>query len=122
MPNRRSLVRLFAWLALLAPVAAHADIRFYTINDRGQQSLLPLVWKPDSPGCHALPISWKVHKVAVVRFEYCEVFSSRDCADGTQVKAYWKKKPNRSATFLTPGTEWYFDPKGEVEVGSWRCK
>lgn len=107
---------------MLVPLTAHADIRFYTINDLGQQSLLPIVWKPNEPGCHALPLSWNVHRVAVVRFEYCEAFSSRDCAEGSEVTAYWKKKANRSATFLTPGTEWYFDPKGEVKVGSWRCK
>jgi hypothetical protein len=116
------LVVLGMTLAISAAAQHRSLIRFYTVNDRGQESLIKLVLNTDEPGCHAFPISRKVHRVAVIGFEYCAVFATRDCEAGSEVSAMWKKKPDETNTRFHPGSQWYLDPEGEVEISAWRCE
>jgi len=121
----RITIMLLAVLSATLAAAAFAQhrnlIRFYTVNDRGQESLIHLVLNTDESGCHAFPFSRKVHRVAVIGFSYCEVFSTRACDAGTEVSAQWKKRPQETATRFHPGSQWYLDPEGEVEISAWRC-
>jgi hypothetical protein len=107
-------------VALLVEIA-HAEVRFYRIRDDGFLENLHLVRGKNKPGCHNLSGFRKAHRIAVIDFSYCSVYSSDDCAPGTEIPAYWKKKPDRKETRLTEGSLWYLDPETNVKLGSWQC-
>jgi len=112
-------------LAILAAVmlveVAHAEIRFYRIRDDGFLENLHLVRGTNKPGCHNLSDFRKAHRIAVIDYKYCSVYSSDDCASGTEIPAYWKKQPDRKEVQLTEGSLWYLDPETNVKLGSWQC-
>lgn len=115
-------------VALMLAVPAQADVRFYRINKKGQETESEFVFNADERGCHNFPLSRKVHRVAQVRFEYCEVFTESDCRDDSIVTARWagkrKKSPDKKqpTTRLSPGAMWVLSEEGNVKVKSWRCQ
>lgn len=102
-------------------------IRFYRVNDHGQQTILTVVRNTDKAGCHNLFKKSRLHRVAVTGFQYCEVYSSKNCEAGSELNAQWMAKKVKAedkkhpTARLTKGTRWVFDPGGNVRAHSWRC-
>ncbi len=113
---------------LLLTTAALADVRFYRINKKGQETETEFVFNTDETGCHNLPLARNVHRVAQVRFEFCEVFTKADCDQSSIVEANWGGKRKRSkdkqhpTTKLSPGAMWLLSETGNVKIKSWRCQ
>ena len=102
-------------------------IRFYRVNSIGQQTILTVVRNTDKVGCYNLFKKSSLHRVAVSGFQYCEVYSSRNCEADSILKAQWTAKKVKSedkknpTTTLTKGTRWVFAKGGNIKAHSWRC-
>jgi len=123
---RYSAYCLAVFLLLPFAMISSADIYFYKVNSKGQQSTLSFVRNADEPGCHNLFTTSDLHRVAQSGFEYCEVFEEKDC-QGEPLAAQWMAKRIKSeekkvpTTKLTKGTRWVFNPEGNIDARSWRC-
>lgn len=115
-----------------APNSTSADvrkgkIRFYRVNDRGQQTILSVVKDTDKTGCHNFFKKSRLHRIAVTGFQYCEVYSNKNCDAGSKLSAQWLAKKVKSedkkqpTTRFTKGTRWVFDRAGNVKARSWQC-
>jgi hypothetical protein len=117
-----------ATLATFFASFAQADIRFYKINKKGQQSELMFVRGDDDPGCHNFSQQRNIFRVAQVGFKRCALFREKDCATDSVIEVRWSgkaKTPNkkRPTTKITPGSMWMVravDP--DAEVRSWQCE
>lgn len=107
--------------------AGKGKIRFYRVNDIGQQTALTVVKDTDKTGCHNFFKKSRLHRVAVTGFEYCEVYAKKDCDASSKLSAQWlarkvksedKKQPT---TRFTKGSRWVFDKGGNIKAHSWRC-
>ncbi len=107
-------------LALAGGSAWAADIRLYTVNSKGQQSLVKLVTGTDRPGCHDLLLKRRIHRVSQVGFEYCRLFSDKDCREETVIAVRWKNKKDPTDR-LTPGARWFLPGDRGTKVASWEC-
>ena len=102
-------------------------IRFYRVNDLGQQTILSVVRNTDKTGCHNLFKKSRLHRVAITGFQYCEVYSSKNCEADSILAAQWMAKKVKSedkkhpTTKLTKGTRWVFSKGGNIRAHSWRC-
>ncbi len=106
---------------LASGIAWSADIRLYTVNSKGQQGLVRFVTGTDKPGCHDLPIKRRIHRASQVGFDYCRLFSERDCNEEAVVSVRWKnKKPPTDR--LTPGARWFLPGDRGTKVASWECR
>ena len=90
-----------------------AEIRFYSIDSNNQQRELLLVPGASRPGCHNLPLTRSVYRVAQVGFESCQVFAEKECASGSEYKMRWaaaSEDPDKleRTTNITPGAKWLF--------------
>ena len=107
--------------------AGKGKIRFYRVNDLGQQTALTVVKGADKTGCHNFFKKSRLHRVAVTGFQYCEVFADKNCAAGSKLSAQWQAKKIKSedkkqpTTTFTKGTRWVFDKGGNIRAHSWRC-
>lgn len=104
-----------------------AEIRFYSISSNNQQRELLLVPGASQPGCHNLPLTRSVYRVAQVGFESCQVFAEKDCASGTEYKLRWaaaSEDPDKlePTTNITPGAKWLFSNLRKAKVKSWSCQ
>lgn len=120
----RQFVTVFFGLVLLAAGAAAqaTGFRAYRANDQMQLDRIPTL-NEDEPGCHNLLLGFSVYRVAQVGFEYCAIYSEKDCKAGTEVPVTWKKEKAPVKQF-TQGDRWFLvseDPRGR-SVGSWYCK
>ena len=114
--------------AAMSSSVALADIRFYKINKKGQQSELMFVRGDDDPGCHNFSQQRNIYRVAQVGFKQCSLFREKDCATDSTIEVRWSgkaKTPNkkRPTTKITPGSMWMVravDPAAEVR--SWYCE
>ena len=109
----------------LAP--QEAEIRFYSIDSNNQQRELLLVPGASQPGCHNLPLTRSVYRVAQVGFESCQVFAEKDCAPGTDYSLRWaaaSEDPDKlePTTNITPGAKWLFSSLTKTKVKSWSCQ
>lgn len=109
-------------IALSSPISAGSDptVRFYKINKKGQQRHLEFTRNTDEQGCHNFLKRTKVHRVAQVRFDYCKVFTERDCAEGSEIAARWEGK-EEPTTKLTQGSLWLLADTDNVKIRSWEC-
>lgn len=107
--------------------AGKGKIRFYRVNDIGQQTALTVVKDTDITGCHNFFKKSRLHRVAVTGFKYCEVYAKKDCDASSKLSAQWlarkvksedKKQPT---TRFTKGSRWVFDKGGNIKAHSWRC-
>jgi predicted small lipoprotein YifL len=103
-----------------------AEIRFYSVNDQQQQRELALVPGSRQEGCHNLPLTRTVYRVAQVGFTFCEIYAEKDCRPGSEHNLLWSattKDPDKSepTTQITPGAKWLFAPAGDTKIGSWSC-
>ena len=102
-------------------------IRFYRVNDIGQQTSLTVVKSTDEIGCHNFFKKSRLHRIAVTGFEYCEVYAEKNCEAGSKLSAQWMAKKVKSAdkmqptTTFTKGSRWVFDAQGNIRAHSWRC-
>ncbi len=102
-------------------------IRFYRVNDLGQQTILSVVKDTDKTGCHNLFKKSRLHRIAVTGFQYCEVFAEKNCKTGSKLSAQWLAKKVKSedkkqpTTTFTKGSRWVFDRGGNIRAHSWRC-
>ncbi len=104
-----------------------SGIRFYSINEKNQERELLLVVGASKPGCHNLSLKQSVYRVAQVGFEFCEVFSEKNCSPGTQHQLRWASPEKNSESILpntkiTPGAKWLFNDLNEAQVSSWLCQ
>ncbi len=105
---------------LLSDAAWSAEIRFYTVNSRQQQSLVSLIAGTSKPGCHNFLTKRRVYRISQVGFEYCRIFAEKNCDAEAVVTARWKnKKPPTDK--LTPGARWFLAGERGTKIGSWEC-
>lgn len=106
-------------------------IRFYkTINEEGQERALMMVKNDDQPGCHTVNSRRKASRIAVMGFEYCEIFAEPDCADGSKMNPLWAKKKKKDQKLidrakdgrLTQGTRWMLGTGDNISFRSFRCQ
>ncbi len=107
--------------------ANKGKIRFYRVNDLGQQTILSVVKDTEKPGCHNFFKKSRLHRIAVTGFQYCEVYSNKNCQAGSKLSAQWMAKKVKSedkkqpTTKFTKGSRWVFDRGGNIRAHSWRC-
>ena len=104
-----------------------AEIRFYSIDSNNQQRELLLVPGAMRPGCHNLPLTRSVYRVAQVGFKSCQVFAEKECASGSEYKMRWAAASEDSdklgpTTRITPGAKWLFSNLNKAKVKSWACQ
>ena len=104
-----------------------AEIRFYSINEQQQQRELLLVPGAGEVGCHNLPLTRTVYRVAQIGFSFCKVFAENNCPTGSEYNFRWPNSTNDtdkigSTAKLTPGAKWLFTASSEVKVRSWSCR
>ena len=104
-----------------------AEIRFYSINEQQQQRELVLVPGAGQAGCHNLPLTRAVYRVAQVGFTFCEIYAKKDCQPGSEHNLRWPattQDPDKTGptTRITPGAKWLFATAGAAKVGSWSCR
>ena len=112
--------------ALFVP-PKEANIRFYSINEKNQQRELLLVPGAGQSGCHNLPLTRAIYRVAQIGFEFCEVFAEKNCTSGSEYRLRWsdttkdldKMEPSKR---ITPGAKWLFADSGKTKVSSWSCQ
>jgi hypothetical protein len=121
MRPKCTVVAVFCFALLGFSGLAQAQIRFYQINSRGQESNMLFAFNTDEEGCHAFPLARGVHRVAVVNFAYCELYTTRGCEPGSEIPARWKNRPDEQKTRLTPGSRWVLKDDGQVDVSAWKC-
>lgn len=117
-----------SWLTFSVGVANAAEIRFYKVNSKGQQSAVGFLRNRDEPGCHNTLGGRDVFRVAQIGFTYCQVYSEKNCEEGSALIMNWKG-PVRSNSAraqpterLMPGDMWYFDENESLEINSWMCQ
>ena len=103
------------------------DIRFYSINEQQQQRELVLVPGAGQEGCHNLPLTRTVYRVAQVGFTFCKIYAKKNCQPGSEHNLRWSATTKDldktgSITQITPGAKWLFDTGGATKVGSWSCR
>ena len=140
--NRDRVVQTFVFVSLLVGTlflnscgqkgslylpAKATQIRFYNINDQQQQRELALVPDTNQAGCHNLPVTRAVYRVAQVGFAFCQIYREKNCAPGSEYTLYWsvtakKEIENTQATTrITEGAMWFFTDIEENLVSSWSC-
>ncbi len=116
------IVRILAVFLLLFSTSAWcAEIRFYTVNSKQQQSLISLVTGTGKPGCHNFLTKRRVHRISQVGFESCGVYAERNCNTDTAITARWKNK-KKPTTVLTPGGRWFLEGERGTKIASWECR
>ena len=124
----RASLLFLALAGLSASSANAAEIRFYKINSKGQQSEVGFIRNKDEPGCHNLLGSREVFRVAQIGFTYCSVFSGKDCAGEDVLTLYWQGPVKSNSVRaqpgerLMPGDRWYFENNQTQDVRSWSCQ
>ncbi len=111
---------LLAAAAAGAFAAPSAEIKFYQMDADGREDALLFVFGAGNEGCQTFSVKRAVHRVAVLYFAYCELYSVQACTAGNEVAARWKNKRD-PVTQLTPGAQWVLKDKGNATVGAWRC-
>ena len=111
---------------LYAPSRA-PEIRFYSVNEQKQQRELVLVPGAGQAGCHNLPLTRAVYRVAQVGFTFCEIYAKKDCQPGSEHNLRWPattQDPDKTepTTRITPGAKWLFATVDTAKVGSWSCR
>ena len=104
-----------------------AEIRFYSINEQQQQRELVLVPGAGQAGCHNLPLTRAVYRVAQMGFNFCEIYAKKDCQPGSEHNLRWPtatQDPDKTGptTRITPGAKWLFATTNSAKVGSWSCR
>lgn len=105
---------------LLSDTAWSAEIRFYTVNKRQQQSLISLIAGTTKPGCHNFLTKRRVYRISQVGFEHCRIFAERNCKPENVVTARWKNK-KQPTDKLTPGARWFLAGERGTKIASWEC-
>lgn len=117
-------LRAFLALGLAAVSAAAwpADFRIYRANDEMQLDRVPAL-NEDEPGCHNMLLPLTVYRVAQIGYEYCSIYSHRNCEGGSEIQVSWKEKED-PVTQFTQGDRWFLvsDEKRGHKMGSWYCK
>lgn len=107
----------------------HGKIRMYKLNSKGQAINQLWVKKPKPDQCVNAIRNRKVFRFSQVGFSYCQVFSEKNCEEGSEVPAKWGGKKYRVADIdieqpqikLLRGTEWILSPETNLIVRSWLC-
>ena len=102
------------------------EIRFYSMAEQ-QQRELALVPGAGQVGCHNLPLTRAVYRVAQVGFTFCEIYAKKDCQSGSEHNLRWSvttQDPDKTepTTKITPGAKWHFATVSTAKVGSWSCR
>lgn len=99
-----------------------AEFRAYRANEELQLDRIPTL-NEDEPGCHNMMLGFSVYRVAQIGFEYCAIYSEKDCQAGTEVPVTWKKEKAPVKQF-TQGDRWFLvsEERRGRSVGSWYCE
>jgi hypothetical protein len=119
---RLSLAALAGLMMLSAAPSWAADFRIYRANEQLQLDRVPAM-NEDEPGCHDMLLTITVYRVAQIGYEYCTVYSERNCEEGAEIPVSWKKEEEPVKRF-TQGDRWFLigdEPQGHA-MGSWYCK
>ena len=106
---------------VLVSGAQAAEVKFYSQRKQGALVRVRPVFRADQPGCHTFPLARDVHRVAVLGFKRCTLYSARRCESGSELRARWKHKEKTTTTELTEGSRWYLVARGNVTVRAWNC-
>ncbi|MGU9957690.1 MAG: hypothetical protein ACNYPI_08780 [Arenicellales bacterium WSBS_2016_MAG_OTU3] len=106
-----------------------AGIQFYKVNKKHQQIGLFNVKDTHKPGCHNFRLKKKIARVGQVGFDYCEVFSKKDCVQASAYAFNWSgkklkqyKKIKYPTQQVRPGNLWVIKTGLDNHiVRSWRC-
>jgi len=119
-------------LMLATPSVAEAGprkmIRFYKVNDKGQETRQSMVRNTDEPGCHNVRRSLKASRVVVLGFSWCEVYAEKDCDPQSRLVANWDGERKKSEAKRQPngrmdkGTRWVLNPVENIPVASFNCE
>lgn len=120
---------LFSSLLVIPEIAAAADpeIKFYRLSRDKRIAEIEFILGTKDTGCHNFTPGRKVHRVSVIGFEFCSLFSESNCDKDSALKAKWKgrtriESKKHPLIELTQGSRWYLDPKTNVKAQSWYCK
>lgn len=125
----KRLLPLALGVICLMPTIAHSadskrqEIRFYKANKQLQTDR---IWftkkKSKQAGCHNFLKAARVYKLVLLGYDYCEIYTQKDCQADSLVGAT-RKKGTISAKKLTEGYAWLpisEHKKGE-KLRSWQC-
>lgn len=79
-----------------------------------------MVRNTDEPGCHNLITKRRIYRVAQIGFEFCTLYSEKDCEEGAEIAVSWKNK-KEPATEITPGARWFLPGERGSKMASWKC-
>lgn len=120
---KRGMVAFLA-LALLAvgACASAANFRIYRVNSDMQLDQVP-AFNEDEPGCHNMLLRLTIYRVAQIGYQYCTIYSEKDCKAGSEIQVSWKQKEN-PVTQFTQGDRWFLvsERRRGRTMGSWYCK
>ena len=114
---------LFFLPSLSATADSRKIIRFYKLNKQDQQNrLLMHESRLKKTGCHNFATSPKVYRLTQIGFEYCYLYTKKNCQSGSEITGVWKEKKQDKK--FTQGGAWFFNqsnPRGE-KAKSWFCQ
>lgn len=145
---RRILICIIACSIAIISNQAYAEkrqfIRFYKVNNQEQPTRLIMRRKTaEQAGCHNFRLKARVFQLNQVGYEYCSIYSAKDCSESSIISAVQtikrddkeedknKDKENESETAqtrLTEGVMWYPQLLNEpthkrgIKLKSWYCK
>ena len=109
-------------MIVVGAAAWGAEFRAYRANDELQLDRIPTL-NEDEPGCHNMMLGFSVYRVAQIGFEYCAIYSEKNCQAGTEVPVTWKKEEAPVKQF-TQGDRWFLvsEERRGRSVESWYCE
>lgn len=98
-------------------------IRFYKLNSKDQPVRVIVREKTaKASGCHNFLGEKTIYRLTQIGFEYCSVYSEKNCVESSILEGLWDEKDNASQ--LTQGGEWLFnyDLERGLKMKSWSCQ
>lgn len=109
--------------SLLADTEKYQIIRFYKLNKKQQQNRLVMKEKKlKLSGCHNFFLSPRVYRLTQIGFNYCSLYSEKNCKANTEITGLWKKKSKNMQ--FTEGGRWFFNQNSQygIKAKSWYCE
>ena len=114
-----------------ANAAEKETIRVYSLNKKGQAIRKKWVKRVNPGQCFSARKAHGVHRFAQLGYEFCELFSKKNCSPDQRVTAMWQGKHYRIAgkeidtnlaqTQLGRGSKWILHPTQNINVQSIMC-
>lgn len=116
-----TLVTFLAGSLPFTAVAESKSIRFYELHKRDGEKRMRAK-NTDEAGCHNFKRDIELHRVGLIGFAWCTVYSEKNCAEGSEIPALWAGKRYRLVDFdttkpqirLLRGSRWEFTDKALI--------